>query len=89
MKKAGPLYPYLHTKKWTPTPIHGGFALTHWNGSEEVEQRINDELGVTIRCIPLKDLADGPGTCPFSGEPSPQRVVWSGLLLIRCLCSLA
>ncbi|MEL7072461.1 MAG: proline--tRNA ligase [Planctomycetota bacterium] len=61
----------------TPTPIHGGFALTHWNGSEEVEQRINDELGVTIRCIPLKDLADGPGTCPFSGEPSPQRVVWS------------
>lgn len=64
-------------KEGTPTPIHGGFALTHWNGSEEVEQRVNDELGVTIRCIPLEDLGDGPGTCPFSGEPSPMRVVWA------------
>jgi len=63
-----------------PTPIHGGFALTHWNGSAEVEAMINDELAVTLRCIPVPgevDGADEPGTCPFTGEPSTQRVIWA------------
>ncbi|MFK7960005.1 MAG: proline--tRNA ligase [Phycisphaerales bacterium] len=59
-----------------PTPAHAGFAMSHWNGDPEIEKRINDELGVTIRCIPLDD-ADGPGTCPFSGGTSAQRVVWA------------
>ena len=58
-----------------PTPIHGGFALTHFGGDVEVEKKIKDDLGVTVRCIPL---ADGePGVCPFSGKPSPKRVVWA------------
>ena len=59
--------------------IHGGFALTHWNGSAEVEARIKDELKVTIRCIPEVDgveFTDEPGICPFSGEPSRQRVIF-------------
>ncbi len=56
--------------------IHGGFALTHWNGSQEVEERIKSELKVTIRCIPFGDDHE-PGTCPFSGEPSPRRVLWA------------
>jgi prolyl-tRNA synthetase len=58
-----------------PTPIHGGFALTHFSGDVRLEERIKNELGVTVRCIPL-DKSE-PGTCPFSGEPSPQRVVWA------------
>jgi len=56
--------------------IHGGFALTHWSGDAAVEQRIKDELGVTVRCIPLEG-GGGAGTCPFSGDPSPQRVIWA------------
>ncbi len=55
--------------------IHGGFALTHWNGSAEVEEMVKAELKVTIRCIPAGE--GEPGTCPFSGEPSPRRVVWA------------
>jgi prolyl-tRNA synthetase len=57
------------------TPIHGGFALTHFSGDIELEQKIKDELSVTVRCIPL----DGgePGMCPFTGKPSAQRVVWA------------
>jgi prolyl-tRNA synthetase len=58
-----------------PTPIHGGFALTHFSGDVEVEQKIKDELGVTVRCIPLD--ASERGTCPFTGKPSAQRVVWA------------
>ena len=58
-----------------PTPIHAGFAMTHFGGDVDVEKKIKDDLGVTVRCIPL---ADGePGTCPFSGKPSAKRVVWA------------
>jgi prolyl-tRNA synthetase len=56
--------------------IHGGFALAHWNGNPAVEEQIKNDLKVTIRCIPFEDSPE-PGTCPFSGEPSKQRVVWA------------
>ena len=53
----------------------GGFALAHWSGEPEVEAQLKTDLGVTLRCIPLE--ASGPGTCPISGKPSKQRVVWA------------
>jgi len=59
----------------TPAPIHGGFALTHFSGDVDLEQKIKDELSVTVRCIPLDESE--PGTCPFTGKPSAQRVVWA------------
>jgi prolyl-tRNA synthetase len=58
-----------------PTPIHGGFALTHFGGDLLLEQKIREELSVTVRCIPL-DKSE-PGTCPFTGKPSPQRAIWA------------
>jgi prolyl-tRNA synthetase len=58
-----------------PTPIHAGFALTHFNGDVKLEERIKQDLGVTVRCIPLEKSE--PGTCPFTGQPSAQRVVWA------------
>jgi prolyl-tRNA synthetase len=58
-----------------PTPIHAGFALTHFGGDVELEQKIKDDLSVTVRCMPL-DKGEA-GTCPFTGKPSPQRVVWA------------
>jgi prolyl-tRNA synthetase len=58
-----------------PTPIHGGFALTHFSGEVQLEEQIKNDLGVTVRCIPLE--AGEPGTCPFTGKPSPKRVVWA------------
>ncbi|MDQ1422270.1 MAG: prolyl-tRNA synthetase, partial [Acidimicrobiaceae bacterium] len=59
--------------------IHGGFALAHWNGAREVEEKIKSDLKVTIRCIPFDDPRTPPeaGVCPFSGEPSPRRVLWA------------
>jgi prolyl-tRNA synthetase len=58
-----------------PTPIHGGFALTHFSGEVELEQKIKNDLGVTVRNIPLAGVE--PGVCPFTGKPSAQRVVWA------------
>lgn len=58
-----------------PTPIHAGFARTHFCGDRALEEQIKNDLGVTVRCIPLEDEPQ-PGTCPFTGQPSPQRLVW-------------
>jgi prolyl-tRNA synthetase len=69
-------YAFFTAKNANKPEIHGGFALTHWNGSAAVEEQIKADLKVTIRCIP-DNLPAEPGTCPFSGEPSKQRVVWA------------
>ena len=56
--------------------VHGGFALAHWDGTAETEEKIKEELKVTIRCIPRG--GDGePGVCPFTGRPSARRVVFA------------
>jgi len=57
--------------------IHGGFAMSHFCGDPAVEAQVKDELGVTVRCIPLKDEFAGPGKCVITGQPSKQRVVWA------------
>jgi prolyl-tRNA synthetase len=62
-------------KENDPTPIHGGFAMTHFNGDPALEATIKNDLSVTVRCIPLGD--GEPGTCPFTGQPSAKRVVWA------------
>jgi prolyl-tRNA synthetase len=56
--------------------IHGGFALSHWNGEAAVEEQVKNDLNVTIRCIPL----DGPeeqGRCVITGQPSRRRVIFA------------
>ena len=72
-------YAYFTPNSPEKPEIHGGFALTHWNGSPEVEAKIKEELKVTIRCIPEADgseFIDEPGTCPFSGKASSRRVIF-------------
>ncbi len=57
--------------------IHGGFARAHWCDGEACEDKINEELSVTIRCIPF-DRTDGPaGACVACGKESVGRVVFA------------
>ena len=56
--------------------IHGGFASTHFCGDSALEERLKEELKVTIRCIPFLENPQ-PGTCPFTGQPSAQRVIFA------------
>lgn len=56
--------------------IHGGFAFTHWCGETEVEEKIQKDLSVTIRCIPM-EMESESGTCPFTGKSSPCRVIFA------------
>jgi prolyl-tRNA synthetase len=69
-------YEFFTPKNPSKPEIHGGFALAHWNGSREVEERIKKDLKVTIRCIP-RDPAAAPGRCIFTGEQSPRLVIWA------------
>ena len=69
-------YAYFTPQNAAKPEIHGGFALAHWNGSAAVEEKLKEDLKVTIRCIPFEEKPE-PGTCIFTGEPSAQRVVFA------------
>ena len=69
-------YAFFTAKNSDKPEIHGGFVLAHWNGSAEVEQKIKDDLKVTIRCIPFSGTEED-GKCILTGEPSQRRVVWA------------
>ncbi len=69
-------YDFFTAKNSDKPEIHGGFALAHWGGSPESEEKIKQDLKVTIRCIP-RDLPEEPGRCIVDGSPSPQRVLWA------------
>ncbi len=67
------------TKFFTPAnaekpEIHGGFAMSHWCDDPACEDKITNELSVTIRCIPFDREKSGPGTCIICGKPSVGRV---------------
>jgi prolyl-tRNA synthetase len=51
-----------------------GFALIHWAGSKEDEQRIQEETKATIRCIPF-DAEEEEGQCIITGKKSMRRVI--------------
>ena len=60
----------------------GGFALAHWDGTDETEARVKDETKATIRCLPFPGQFPGvdteeAGTDPVSGAPAESRVVYA------------
>jgi prolyl-tRNA synthetase len=69
-------YAFFTPKNPNKPEIHGGFALAHFNGSRAVEEKLKNDLKVTVRCIP-HELDATPGTCIFTGEPSRQRVIFA------------
>ena len=54
----------------------GGFALAHWDGTQETEEKIKDLTKATIRAIPF-DTRDEEGKCILSGKPSHRRVLFA------------
>lgn len=55
----------------------GGFALVPWAGSSEDEDRLREELKITIRCVPFGDEFAENGSCLLTGRPSTRRVVFA------------
>jgi len=69
-------YEFFTPKNLEKPEIHGGFALSHWCGSENCEAKIKEDLSVTIRSIPIEN-EDEKGTCICCDKPSNQRVVFA------------
>lgn len=69
-------YKYFTAKNAEKPEIHGGFALSHWCESAECEDKIKEELKVTIRCIPL-DSKEEDGVCICCGKPSKRKVIFA------------
>jgi prolyl-tRNA synthetase len=58
--------------------IHGGFAMAHWCDRDECEKKVNDDLSVTIRCIPFeRGEGESAGKCIVCGKESKGRVVFA------------
>lgn len=69
-------YKFFTPEKKDSPEIHGGFAMSHWCGSEECEETIKKDLSVTIRCIPFDNSMED-GKCIVCEEKSSQRVVFA------------
>lgn len=74
-------YAYFTPKNTNEPEIHGGFAIAHYNGSPDLEDQLKSDLKVTVRCLPLDESSlpgtPGPGTCIFTGQPSPRRAIFA------------
>jgi len=72
-------YDYFTPKNGERPEIHGGFALSGWCGQNDCENRIKEDLKVTIRCIPfaLPDGVAGQGPCICCGAPGGGRVYFA------------
>jgi len=54
----------------------GGFFMAPWCGDGKCEKQVNDEIGVTIRCIPF-DSHEETGRCIVCGGASERRVLFA------------
>jgi prolyl-tRNA synthetase len=68
-------YAYFTPRNAEQPEIHGGFALSHWCGNVACEEKIKEDLKVTVRCIPF-DAETEAGECICCGKPSRRRVIF-------------
>ncbi len=54
----------------------GYFLMAHWDGTTETADKIKEETGATIRCIPQEQKKE-EGKCLYSGKVSNQRVLFA------------
>ena len=68
-------YDFFTSKNKSGSDIHGGFAISYWNGDPAIEEKIKNELAVTIRCIPFTEEQE-TGPCVITGQPGKHKVVF-------------
>ncbi len=65
-------YSFFTPQNQEKPEIHGGFALSPWCGADACEEKIKEDLGVTIRCIPFTaDAEKGPCICCGISDSQP------------------
>ena len=72
-------YDFFTPKNLENPEIHGGFVISPWCGSPQCEEKIKEDLSVTIRCLP-DDLPDGRASaapCVCCGRKSDVRAIFA------------
>ena len=54
----------------------GGFVRCGWDGTDETEARVKEDIKATIRCIPFSENPEGL-TCVYSGKPAKHEVIYA------------
>ena len=68
---------FFNTKSEAEPEIQGGFAWSHWCDGTECEDKIRQDLAVTIRLKPFNREDSGSGKCIVCGKFSRGRVVFA------------
>jgi prolyl-tRNA synthetase len=55
--------------------VKTSFAKVWWAGSDEDEQRVQEETKATLRCFPLEQ-PEASGTCFYTGKPANQVAIF-------------
>ena len=54
------------------------WLLCPWEGTPEQEEELGKSLRISIRCVPLGKLGEGPeAPCILTGKPTTRRVLWA------------
>jgi prolyl-tRNA synthetase len=56
--------------------VEKGFALSHWCGSAECEEKIKEETKATMRCIPLNQ-SPSEGKCVYCAKPAREKAIFA------------
>jgi prolyl-tRNA synthetase len=56
--------------------VEKGFALSHWCGSADCEEKIKEKTKATMRCIPL-DQAPHEGKCVYCGKLAREKAIFA------------
>ncbi|MDY0133320.1 MAG: proline--tRNA ligase [Desulforegulaceae bacterium] len=57
--------------------IHGGFAVSGWCGDPECEEKIQEELKVTIRCLPFGYKVNQGEQCVYCEKKAKEKAVFA------------
>ena len=72
----GEFYAYFTPMNQEKPEIHGGFAVSPWCGSAGCEDKIKEDLTVTIRCIPFENDTEN-GNCICCGKSGCQTAIFA------------
>lgn len=68
-------YKFFTPKNAKNPEIHAGFACVNFSMDQNIEEKIKNDLNVTLRCIPF-DFQE-KGKCIFSGKENSQKVIFA------------
>jgi prolyl-tRNA synthetase len=68
-------YDFFTPKNPDKPEIHGGYALCNFSLDIKEEEKLKEELGVTVRCIPFNEKEDGK--CIFTNKSNARKVIFA------------